>query len=405
MLEKGAILKNRYKIIDVAGRGGQSSVYRARDMKRGYFERNEVAIKEMRKGGNLLSDMINMDFFQQEVMILSKLRHPYLPRIFDIFTVGGNLYIVEEFIEGKTLEQFLRKKGRIPPKRALELAIRVAGILDFLHQQNPPIYYRDLKPSNLLMQPGRLYLVDFSGCYIPLMGIGEGVAIRTRGYCPPEAYKSTTADPAFDVYTMGMLIYRMVTGIDVGEFSGPAPPLNPKKDRLPANLVKVVNKAINKNKLSRYHTIWEMRLEMEKVLEELKAAPREKAEEGQPPPVPKIPAKVKIGNFIKSAAVFILDVLVFLMLPLLILRPQLAGLLPTAATPGSMPWFFYLVFFFVLIIHLAYRHWLDFIDFIGAYNRFLHFPIRKWMNVRPINWLVAIEITLVLFTYFKILTL
>ncbi len=401
MLSSGTVIKDRYKIVEVVGKGGQSCVYRARDLKRGYFERNEVAIKEMRRSSDMLSDMVNMDFFRQEVMILSKLRHPYLPRIFDIFVWRGNLYIVEEFIEGKPLESFLQKEKKIPPKRAVDLAIRVAGILDFLHQQNPPIYYRDLKPSNLLMQPGRLYLVDFSGCYIPLMGFGEGVAIRTKGYCPPEAYTTTTADASFDVYTLGMLLYRMVTGINVSEFSGPAPPLDAQKDNLPEPLVKVINKAINKNKHMRYHTMWEMKIELERVREILKEM--EKSNQTQDKFT--IPIKFKMQDIAKTILTPLIDLLVFMLIPLMIFRPVLSAHFPFASTHNGMFWYHYLFALIVLIIHILYRHWFDFIDFVSRYNRYLHFPIRNWFDIRPIKWLFAIEIVTLIILYFKIATL
>jgi len=240
-LTKGVILKDKYRINEILGRGGQGSVYRAYDMKAGFYGRGEVAIKEMRRGRDLMSDIVNIEFFKQEVNILSKLRHPYLPRILDVFTHSGNFYIVEEYIEGQTLEAFLRKNPKQSPLKAVDLSLRMADILDFLHQQDPPIYYRDLKPANMIMQPGRLYMVDFSGCYIPIMGKNQGVAIRTRGYAPPEAYTTSVADPSFDVYTLGIVLYQMVTGHNAGEYTGTPPPLHPKRDAIPPELARIIN--------------------------------------------------------------------------------------------------------------------------------------------------------------------
>lgn len=394
-LSRGDILRGQYKIKDIVGRGGQGSVYRAFDMKKGYYERAEVAVKEMRRGGNLMSDIINIDFYRQEVKILADLRHPYLPRIFDAFSDSGNYYIVEEFIEGQTLEAFLRKEKKLPALKAVDIALRVSDILDFLHQQDPPIYYRDLKPANLMMQPGRLYLVDFSGCYIPMMGFGEGVAVRTRGYCPPEAYTTTTADASFDVYTLGILLYQMLTGDNAAQFTGPPPPLNPGKEGIPVDLARIVNKAIKRNKMSRYHTIWEMKLELEKVEKMLRKA----GSSGS------TPIMYTLRKTAKTILLPILDVLVFLLLPLMITRPMYAGSIPPAASKASLGWPFYLLFAFILLVHLAYRHWLDFFELVGRYYRYLHFPIRNYFDLRPIRWLMALEAILIFYIYYKILTL
>ncbi|MCE1246632.1 MAG: serine/threonine protein kinase [Firmicutes bacterium] len=406
MLSRGDLLKGQYKIVDVVGKGGQGCVYRANDLKKGYFERSEVAIKEMRRGSDLMTDMINIDFFRQEVQILAKLRHPYLPRIFDVFSESGNFYIVEEFIDGQTMEVFLRKEGRLPALKAVDLALRIADILDFLHQQDPPIYYRDLKPANLLMQPGRLYLVDFSGCYIPLMGFGEGVAIRTRGYCPPEAYTTSTADASFDVYTLGMLMYQMLTGDNVSNFTGTPPALNPGKEGIMPEVAAIVNKAIKKNKMARYHTIWEMKLELEKVEKLLRSmGPQPVSKEGLVLPPPKTPFKFALRGMLSKALYPVMDVLVFLMIPLMIVRPVYAKFLPFARGDGAAPFFLYLVAFLIFLIHIPLRHWLDWFELCGRYFRYLHFPIRNYLDVRPIRWLTILEIIMILYIYLKLVTL
>ena len=403
MLSKGKIVKNQYKIMDILGRGGQGSVYRAYDMKKGYYERAEVALKEMRRGKDLMSDLINIDFFRQEVKILAQLRHPYLPRIFDAFSESGNYYIVEEYIDGKTLQSHLSKNGKLKPKKAVDLSIRIADILDYLHQQDPPIYYRDLKPDNLIMQPGRLYLIDFSGCYIPIMGYGEGVAIRTRGYCPPEAYKTSKADPAFDVYTLGMVLYQMITGENIGQFTGPPPPLNHAKEGIPKKLAEIITKATKRNKLQRYHTIWEMKLELEKLENQFRDMKTPPAKEGEKPPAPQTPTKYVIHDLVKKIGLPIMDILVFLLLPLMIMRPAFARLIPTANSDAAFGWPIYILYFFIVLVHIAARHWLDFLEPAGRYFRYLHFPIRKYFDVRPIKWLFAFEVLFVIYIYMKFL--
>lgn len=405
-IQKGKILKGQYKILDILGKGGQGCVYRAYDMKKGYYERAEVAIKEMRRGRDWKSDMVNMDFFRQEVQTLAQLRHPYLPRVFDVFTESGNFYIVEEYIEGPTLEAYLRKEKKVLPLKAVDLALRIADILDYLHQQYPPIYYRDLKPANLIVQPGRLYLVDFSGCYIPMMGFGEGVAIRTRGYSPPEAYTTSVADPAFDVYTLGIVLYQMVTGDNVGEFSGTPPPLNVKRDKVPPALAKIINKAIKKNKMSRYHTIWEMKLELESLEKQIRATKLPPAtKEGEKPKAPKTPARYILKNTGKKILFPLLDILVLLMIPAMIVRPAYAKFIPLAQSESAIDWKFYIIAFLILIIHIIQRHWIDWIYLAGVYFRYLHFPIRNYFDIRPIRWLLVLEIIFILYIYFKILTL
>ncbi|MCD4785905.1 MAG: serine/threonine protein kinase [Candidatus Eremiobacteraeota bacterium] len=405
-IQKGKILKDKYKILDILGKGGQGCVYRAYDMKRGFYGRGEVAIKEMRRGRDWKMDMVNMDFFRQEVQTLAQLRHPYLPRVFDVFTESGSFYIVEEYIEGPTLEVYLRKEKKVSPLKAVDLALRIADILDYLHQQYPPIYYRDLKPANLIIQPGRLYLVDFSGCYIPMMGFGEGVAVRTRGYCPPEAYTTTTADPTFDVYTLGIVLYQMVTGANVGEFSGTPPPLDVKRDKVPPELVKIINKAIKKNKMSRYHTIWEMKIELESLEKQIRATNHSTVpKEGEKLKTPKTPLKYILKNAGKKILFPLLDILVLFMIPAMIVRPAYAKFIPFAHSETAPGWKFYILVFLILIIHIIQRHFIDWIYLAGTYFRYLHFPIRNYFDIRPIRWFLVLEIILILYIYFKILTL
>jgi serine/threonine protein kinase len=238
------------------------------------------------------------------------------------------------------------------------------------------------------------------------MGFGEGVAVRTRGYCPPEAYTTTTADPAFDVYTLGMLLYQMLTGDNVSTFTGTPPPLNPKKEGILPEVAAIVNKAIKKNKMSRYHTIWEMKLELEKIEKLLRSlGPQKPGTESIVLPPPKLPLKSVLRGILSKALYPVMDILVFLMLPLMIVRPIYAKYLPFANSDVGSPISLYIIAFLIFLIHIPLRHWLDWFELCGRYFRYLHFPIRNYLDVRPIRWLMILEILFIIYVYLKLATL
>ena len=157
MLKLGAVLDGKYKIISVIGQGGMSTVYLARHQRLN----KEWAVKEISREYCENYEMISRQLVL-EADILKKLNHPGLPKIIDIIEKKDVIWMVMEFIEGKTLKEVLKERGRIQETEVLSWGKQLCEVLSYLHSRTPPIIYRDLKPDNIILKKtGRLVLIDF----------------------------------------------------------------------------------------------------------------------------------------------------------------------------------------------------------------------------------------------------
>ncbi|HKG26880.1 MAG TPA: serine/threonine-protein kinase, partial [Thermomicrobiales bacterium] len=176
VLKPGTVLQNRYRVLDVLGVGGMSTVYRARDLRFTSVERL-CAIKEM---FNSTEDpkfrQMRLSNFQREAALLATLTHPAMPRIYDYFEQQGTIYLVLELIRGQDLETSLSQRGEpFEEETVVDWTLELVGVLEYLHNQQPePVIFRDLKPSNIMIRDdGRLMLVDF--------GIARSFAPQQKG--------------------------------------------------------------------------------------------------------------------------------------------------------------------------------------------------------------------------------
>ncbi len=211
----GRLLKRRYRIVDQIGSGGYGKVYRAIDTE---FMDRRVAVKEMIQQGLSPKELADAsESFKREAVLLATLTHPNLPSIYDYFSENGNWYLVMSFIEGETLESYARRRGRIfPVEKVLSIAIQLATVLSFLHTRKPTIIFRDLKPSNVMRTPeGQLYLIDFGiARHFKLGQVKDTMILGSPGYAAPEQYGSTQTTPQTDVYSFGVMLHQLLTGID-----------------------------------------------------------------------------------------------------------------------------------------------------------------------------------------------
>ncbi len=232
------LLLQRYRIIGVVGRGGFGAVYKARDTR---AADQLVAVKEMSKGGLSPQQIAEVTgTFKREALILSGLAHPNLPRIYDHFVDDGRWYIIMDFIDGETLEELLLKAtgGYFRVERALEIGISLCGVLDYLHSQLPPVIFRDLKPANIMLTPaGSLYLIDFGVARRFKLGKARDTrAFGSPGYAAPEQYGSAQTTPQSDIYSLGVTLYQMLTGIDPAQTPFQFAPLQLPGQARPAGL-------------------------------------------------------------------------------------------------------------------------------------------------------------------------
>jgi serine/threonine protein kinase len=217
MLEPGAILQDRYKIVAPIGKGGMGSVYRARDLRL----RTEVALKE-----TLFNDEAYRRAFEQEAQILARLRHQALPRVIDHFVERNGQFLVMEFIHGEDLgNQLLRLGPRFATPSALTLILRWADqlldALHYLHSRPIPVFHRDIKPKNLKLTPTyEIILLDFGlargGMTVtfapaPTPGQERKIYGFTPPYAPIEQMRDGEPDARSDIYSLAATIYHLLT--------------------------------------------------------------------------------------------------------------------------------------------------------------------------------------------------
>ena len=216
-LEEGTILNNRYEIVRKIGGGGMGAVYLASDKNLGGVLR---AVKEMVQSyieGEQQEKAIND--FKRESLLLTSLEHQSIPTIYDYFfdEREARFYLVMKYISGGDLASRLRAapEGRIQEKDVTEWAIQIADVLEYLHNRQPPIVYRDLKPANVMIDggTGRVMLIDF-GIARWVNKEEKGVtAVGTMGYAPPELF-SGNVEPRSDIYSLGSTMFHLLTGAD-----------------------------------------------------------------------------------------------------------------------------------------------------------------------------------------------
>lgn len=262
-LSPGSILANRYRVEGLLGQGGMGAVYHAHDLNLD----KPVALKE-----NLHITSEGRRQFNREAQLLSNLTHPHLPRVTDYFSVTGQGdYLVMDFVEGQDLRQVLETQGALDEVQALRWIDQVAGALEYLHSQNPPIIHRDVKPNNIKIRPdGQAMLVDFgiAKTYDPTGSTTIGAKAVTPGYSPPEQYGQYgmgRTDPRADVYALGATLYAMVTGAPpadgIDRMTGQATlvPVQQQKPAVSARTTAAIGRAMELSPDRRFQRVTEFR--------------------------------------------------------------------------------------------------------------------------------------------------
>jgi len=231
-LAQQMVLGGRYQLLSCIGQGGMGAVYKAADTR---FNNRPVAIKEMSSAGLPPARLQEAEAaFEREAHLLADLLHPNLPRIYEHFTENERSYLVMDFIEGQTVEEYLAKigGGPLPVDQVVRWAQQICDVLNYLHTHQPPIVYRDLKPANVMMsESGHIFLIDFGIARIFKPGKQhDTVALGSPGYAAPEQYGKAQSTPRSDIYSLGALLHYLLTGIDPSEqpfFFRPASQVNP----------------------------------------------------------------------------------------------------------------------------------------------------------------------------------
>ncbi len=208
----GSVVRSRYKILAVVGRGGLGVVYRVSDIL--YSSNNVFALKELADPAPGARQQ-----FELESRWLQALDHNNIPRVRESFEWDGRSYLVMDYVDGENLEQYLRRLGHpLPEDQALRWMLPICDALQYLHTRTPPLLHRDVKPANIIVTPGgHPVLVDFGIAKAHLPGMGQTLTFvrkaGTEGYAPPEQYAATgLTGPWSDVYALGATLYQLLTG-------------------------------------------------------------------------------------------------------------------------------------------------------------------------------------------------
>src|SRR5258708_1068101 len=255
-LAPNAKVRGRYLMLKKVGQGGVAAVYQAHDLRRGI----SVAIKEMSQDG-LPPDELReaLASFDAEARLLTRLRHPNLPRVYETFSEQGRQYLVMDYIAGETLEQRQKRLGggALPEGEVLAWARQICDVLGYLHGQRPPVIFRDLKPANVMLTTdGQIHLIDFG---IPrVFGAGrthDTQVLGTPGFAPPEQYGKAQTDARADVYALGCTLYQLLTGYDPGTTPFNLPPIASRNARLAPTVQRAIERATSLARDQRHPTI------------------------------------------------------------------------------------------------------------------------------------------------------
>lgn len=245
----GKIINKKYEIKSFIGKGGMGKVFLAKNIMLG----NEWAIKVVSKNYQYAK------YFRREAEILEKINHPNMPKIIDMFEDEENIYIVETYIEGKLLSDEILSKKRLTNEIVIDYFIQMSELIEYLHDIKPyPIVYRDLKPNNIIISHNnRLVLIDFSIAKLHNSSNAEDTIIAGNKYysSPEQLNLNERSDTRSDIYALGMLALRMITGklkqeISVYDMDG--------FNEISPELREIIEKCIYKNADLRYQSTSEL---------------------------------------------------------------------------------------------------------------------------------------------------
>ena len=264
MITKGQIINERYEIIKSIGEGGMANVYLAQDK----ILNRKVAIKVLR--GDLANDEKFIRRFQREAIAASSLSHKAVVEMYDVGEDNGIYYIVMEYVEGKTLKQLLKKRGSLTIPEVIDIMLQLTD--GIAHAHDSYIIHRDLKPQNIMISDdGAIKITDF-GIAMALNGTQFTQTNSVMGsvhYLPPEQASGKGSSTKSDIYSMGILMYELLTGklpfrgdnaveIALKHMKDPIPSIRKINPDIPQSVENVIIKATAKNPNNRYNDVKEM---------------------------------------------------------------------------------------------------------------------------------------------------
>lgn len=261
MLEIGSIVDGKYKILNKIGQGGMSIVYLAMNER----ANKPWAIKEIRKDGVSNYEVVKQNLIA-ETDILKRLNHPNLPSIIDVIDCDDTFLIVMDYIEGKPLSEALNREGAQPQEKVIEWAKQICDVLGYLHSRVPPIIYRDMKPSNVMLKPdGNIMIIDFGTAReYKSASIADTTCLGTQGYAAPEQFGGQgQTDARTDIYCLGATLYHLITGHNPCLPPYEMYPIRQWNPNLSSGLEEIILRCTQKNPNDRYQSCAELMYALE----------------------------------------------------------------------------------------------------------------------------------------------
>lgn len=256
MLEIGQLVDNKYRILDIVGKGGMSVVYLARNEK----ANKSWAIKEVRKVGEENLE-VKRNSLIAETEMLKKLSHPNLPAIVDVIETDDTYLVVMDYIEGNDLGKVLEEYGAQPQEKVIEWGKQLCDVLGYLHSREKPIIYRDLKPANIMLKPdGKIMLIDFGTAReVKTAEANDTISLGTRGYAAPEQFGANAkTDARTDIYCLGATLYYLVTNHNPATEPYVMSPIRERNSSLSVGLEKIILKCTQPLPENRYQSCAEL---------------------------------------------------------------------------------------------------------------------------------------------------
>ena len=243
MFGQGDTVGGKYTILKRLASGGQSHVYLAQTEDGVYW-----TVKAVR-ASDAVSEDVAAKSLETEIRVLKRLEHPGLVRIVDAIVENGTVFMISEYIRGKTLEEIIRQRGGLDAQTVVDIGVQICDVLGYLHSRRHAVIYRDLKPSNLMMrEDGRVALIDFGTASMQGMRSShpDDMPLGTRGYAAPEQYDGCAGlSDATDVYALGKTMIALLTGgkpgVRIGRLRG-----------VPLRLRQILRRCIHENAERRY---------------------------------------------------------------------------------------------------------------------------------------------------------
>lgn len=277
MIMKGQKISDRYQIIKSIGEGGMANVYLAYDT---ILDRN-VAVKVLR--GDLANDEKFVRRFQREALSASSLSNPNIVEVYDVGEDNGEYYIVMEYVEGKHLKALLKKRGKLTVPEVIDIALQITNGLSVAHDSY--IIHRDIKPQNILiLENGLIKITDF-GIAVAMNATQLTQTNSVMGsvhYLPPEQASGKGATLQSDIYSIGILMYELITGklpfrgdnaveIALKHLKEPMPSIRDELPDIPQSVENIILRATAKNPKNRYSDAREMHEDLKTCLDESRA--------------------------------------------------------------------------------------------------------------------------------------